>query len=159
MKELHRNENKEIFGVKAYDEKTLGLVYTIFDEVVQECINYCECDLELNVPEKIEVKLLNSDEYSNLLENVFGDSGMAQMMAYGSSYTLHGKKYVHIHGCELNIGMTNWMNDFSHFTSLVNTIMSQIASSNSKQYIIRDKDFAKEQFEMVQGMVKKNKAA
>jgi len=158
MKTKKTNGIKYMFEVKEYDTKTLEIVYSIFDKVVQECIDYCQCDLGLDVPEDVEVKLYNSDEYREFLDSLSFYKGPESMMTYGSGYTINDKRDVFIHGCESNIGITNWLHEFRQFETLVNNIMSQVMSEGSREYIIHDKDFAKEQFEIVQAMLNKKSA-
>lgn len=80
-------------------------------------------------------------------------------MSYGRSYYDGEKQVVMIHGSEINIGMTKWMEDYKQFEKMVFTLMELSASDGYQQYVIRDKDFAKEEYEMVQKRLAEHKAA
>ena len=154
---------ESMYMLKEYDTQTRAFIDEVFQMVATECKWHCLDDLELEIDEETKFVFCNTKEYMDTVKNIYGREGdRSNLMSYGRNYNDiddDGRKVVMIHGSEFNIGMMNWMSDFKQFEKLSNTIMELATSGQGIEYVIRDKDFAKEQFEMVQLMVQKQKVA
>ncbi len=161
---MNESENLEsMYKLKEYDAHTRAFIDEVFQMVATECKWHCVDDLEFEIDEETKFVFCNTKEYMDTIKKIYGREGdRSNLMSYGRNYNDiddDWRKVVMIHGSEFNIGMMNWMSDFKQFEKLTNTIMELTASEQGLEYVIRDKDFAKEQFDMVQKMVQKQKAA
>ena len=161
---MNEDRNLEsMYMLKEYDAQTRAFIDEVFQMVATECKWHCLDDLELEIDEETKFVFCNTKEYMDTVKKIYGREGdRGNLMSYGRNYNDiedDWRKVVMIHGSEFNIGMMNWMSDFKQFEKLANTIMELAASGQGIEYVIRDHDFAKEQFEMVQQMVQKRKAA
>ncbi len=144
---------RNLYTPKEYDRETGAFIYEVFQIVAKQCKYHSEDMFEIDSEEEIYFELYNSEDY--MAECMSDDD----FFTYGKTIYSDGAIYILIHGHESNIGMMNWMGDFKQFETLTNNIMELVASEHGVNCVIRDKDFAKEQFDMVQRMVQKRKAA
>ena len=157
MKKLIKKEKQT---VKKYDAKTKAYINEMFQMVARECVEHCVYDLEIEIDESIEFTLYNTKEYAEFLELTFGyKPDREDLLTYGTSYTIPDGKKVVMHGHEYNVGMMKWLEEFEWFEKMVNNLMGLAAGDGQTKYVFRDKDFAKELFDMVQNRVKKHNAA
>ncbi len=146
--------------VKEYDDATLSFAKELFTDVATDCKWHCIDELEIEMDENVEFHLYDTREYLEEIEKTFKYAvDRSELMSYGRSYYDGEKQVVMIHGSEINIGMTKWMEDYKQFEKMVFTLMELSASDGYQQYVIRDKDFAKEEYEMVQKRLAEHKAA
>ncbi len=149
-----------LIKTKEYDKETRAMIDEVFEMVTTDCKWHCVDELELEIDEEVEYRFCDSNEYMDIFESVFGyRGGLNVLCSYGRIIYEDDRKIVLIHGHEINIGMMNWMTDFKQFEKLCNTIMGLTASEDGVECIVRDRDFAKETFDMVQNRINKRKAA
>ena len=157
LKETNNN------AVRNIDKKTREFANNVFQAIARGCKyrveDLLEFDFEDDYGIEVEIENLDTEQYLERLESVFGYTNPEKMYTHYHTYPEDDTQHILFHMHEVTFGTTKWMSDFNTFSRMVNTILGAYADCASQKCIFRDTDFAKEQFEMVQDMVKQNKAA
>jgi len=156
---LKEKNNKAVPNI---DEETREFANKVFQLVAWECKyrveDLLEFDFEDDYGVEVEIENLDTEQYRERLESVFGYTNPEKMYTHYHTYPEGDTQHILFHMHEVTFGTTKWMSDFNTFNRLLNMIMEAYADCASQRCIFRDKDFAKEKFELVQDMLEKNKA-
>jgi len=144
---------EELIVDENIDDATRAHADELFQTLATECKWHVIDELEFEeVDEETEYKLCSSREYIDNFQKLFGrEPFFMEFTSYGQYYDDEdGHRTILIHGYPSNIGLTNWIEDETQFEKLVNALLELTAENYRQRVIIRDRDFAKVMFELIQ---------